>query len=256
MVSLSRAEALAVCHTCRLRHPCFSQQGYEDFCARHIGHKTSYFNRDALHDQHRSPLAAWDPRKLIRSAFSEASAWMLRQAMGDLYGVSEYAPNADVKQSFQSVVTMTVTNLHSLASSATAGWQSDAVNNSANLYLDDLFQFTLDFANTAPANSKCVFLFASHSIDGGTTYTNPASGTQGTCTFVDVTTTPQRMPSLGQIPYITADEIAKSRSLSMAATNSGVLPGYYSVALINHSGAALHSSGNIVKHQGVFATVI
>ncbi len=256
MVNLSRADAMAVCHTCQLRHPCFSHQGYLDFCNRHVGHAVSYLNRDHLHDRFRSPLAAWDPRKLVQSAFGAASTWLLRQAMGEMYGVADYKPNADVKQAFQAVQTMTVTNLHSLASSATAGWQSGAVDNSSNLYLDDLFQFTLDFANTAPANSKCVFLFASHSIDGGTTYTNPADGTQGTCTFVDVTTTPQRMPSLGQIPYITADEIAKSRSLSMAATNCGVLPGFYSVALINHTGAALAASGNAVKHQGVFATVI
>lgn len=256
MVSLSRADAMAVCHTCRLRHPCFSHQGYLDFCNRHVGHATSYLNRDALHDKHRSPLAAWDPRKLIRSAFGEASTWVLRQAMGEMFGVSAYAPNADVKQAFGTSIGMTVTNLHSLASSTTAGWQSIGIDNQTNLYLDDLFQFVLDFANTAPANSKCAFLFAAHSMDNGTTYTNPATGAEGTCTFVDVTTTPQRMPSLGQIPYTTQAETAKSRAFSMAATNCGVLPALYSVALINHSGAALEASGNTVKHSGVYATVI
>lgn len=256
MVSLSRAEALAVCHTCKLRHPCMSFQGYLDFCNRHPGHAVSYLNRDVLHEKHRSPLAAWDPRKLVQSAFGAASAWMLRQATRDLYGIAEYAPNADVKQAFQGSQTMTVTNLHSLASSTTAGWQSDAVTNTANLYLDDLWQLTLDFANTAPANSKCVFLFAAHSIDGGTTYTNPATGSEGTITLVDVTTTPQAMPTLGQIPYTTQDEITESRSFSMAATNSGVLPERHAIALINHSGAAFHSANNVVKHNGVFATVI
>lgn len=256
MVSLSRAEAMAVCHTCRMRHPCMRFQEYLDFCHNHQGHAVSYLNRDALHDSHRSPLAAWDPRKLIRSAFGEMSTWMLRQAMGEMYGVSGYTPNANVKQAFQGAQTMTVTNLHSLANSATAGWQSDAVTNTANLYLDDLFQLTLDFANTAPANSRCAFLFAAHSIDGGTTYTNPATGSEGTITLVNVTTSPQAMPTLGNIPYTTQDEIAESRSLSMAATNCGVLPERYSMALINHSGAALHSSGNVVKHNGVYATVV
>lgn len=256
MITLSRAEALAVCHTCKLRHPCMTFQGYLDFCHRHQGHAVSYLNRDAIHERHRSSLAAWDPRKIVQSAFGAASAWMLRKAMGEMYDIAGYAPNADVKQSFQSAQTMTVTNLHSLASSATAGWQSDAVDNSSNLYLDDLFQLKLAFANTAPANSKCVFLFASHSIDGGTTYTNPATGTEGTCTFVDVTANPQRMPVLGQIPYLAADEVARSRSFSMAATNSGVLPDHYAIALINHSGAALDASDNVVKHNGVFATVV
>lgn len=256
MIALSRAEALAVCHTCKLRHPCFSHQGYLDFCNRHEGHAVSYLNRDVLHERYRSPLAAWDPRKLVRSAFGAAATWALRQAMGDLYGVSQYAPNSDVKQAFQSVVSMTVTNLHSLASSATAGWQSDAVNNETNLYLDDMFQVSLDFANTAPANSKCVFLFAAHSIDGGTKWTHPATGSEGTITLPDVTTTPLHLRTLGQIPYNTQDQAPPSSSFSMAATNCGVLPGRYAMALINHSGAALAASGNAVKHQGVFATVI
>lgn len=256
MVSLSRAEAMAVCHTCRMRHPCMRFQEYLDFCHNHQGHAVSYLNRDALYDKHRSPLAAWNPRKLIRSAFGEVSAWMLRQAMGELYGVSGYTPNANVKQAFQGAQTMTVTNLHSLASSATAGWQSDAVNNETNLYLDDMFQVSLDFANTAPANSKCVFLFAAHSIDGGTKWTHPATGSEGTITLPDVTTTPLHMRTLGQIPYNTQDQAPPSSAFSMAATNCGVLPGRYAMALINHSGAALAASGNLVKHQGVYATVI
>lgn len=256
MITLSRADAIAVCHTCRLRHPCMTHQSYLDFCERHPGHAVSYLNRDALHERFRSPLAAWDPRKLVQSAFGPVAAWLLRQAVGDLYGIAEYAPNADVKQAMQAAQSMTVTNLNSLASSATAGWQSDGVDDSSNLYLDDMWQFAIDFANTAPANSKCVFVFASHSLDGGTTYTNPATGSEGTCTFVDVTTTPQRMPALGQIPYLTADETVKSRLMSMAATASGLLPDRYSVALINHTGAAISASGNTVKHRGVFATVI
>jgi hypothetical protein len=256
MVYLSRADAFALCHTCKLRHPCFSWQGYLDFCQRHEGHSVSYLNRDALHEQHRSPLAAWNPRKMVQSAFGALDAWRLRRAHNELFNVADYAPNADVKQAFQGAQTMTITSLDSLASSATAGWQSDAVTNTTNLYLDDFFQIKLDFANTAPANSKCVFLFAAHSIDGGTTYTNPATGSQGTITLLDITTTAQAMPTLGQMPYTTADEVAESRAFSMAATANGLLPERYAIALINHTGAAVAASGNTVKHNGVYATVI
>lgn len=255
MISLSRADAMAVCHTCRVRHPCMRFQEYLDFCHNHQGHAVSYLNRDMLHDKHRSSLAAWDPRKLIRSAFGEMSTWMLRQAMGEMYGVSGYTSNANIKQAFQGAQTMTTTNLQSLASSVTAGWQSDAVTNTANLYLDDIFQIALDFANTAPANSKMAFLFAGHSLDGGTTYSKPLTGSEGTVTFVDVTANAQPCPMLGSIPYTTQDEATKSRALSMAATAGGILPERYAIGLINHSGAALHSSGNVVKHNGVYATV-
>ena len=98
MNSLSTAQFFAVCHTCRLRHPCFNHQGYLDFCQRHQNHATSFFNRDWLHETHRSPLAAWDPRKLVRSVFGGLEAWALRQAVGEMWS---YAPNADVKQGWR-----------------------------------------------------------------------------------------------------------------------------------------------------------
>jgi hypothetical protein len=251
-----RAEHFAVCHTCKLRHPCFSWQGYLDFINRHQGHAVSYLNRDAIAAKGADRLAAWHPRRVVQSACGAVAAWALRQAVGEQWQVNFYAPNADVKQAFQGAQTMTVTNLHSLASSATAGWQSDAVTNTSNLYLDDLWQFTLDFANTAAANDRAAYVFAAHSIDGGTTYTNPATGTEGTITLVDVTANAQAMPLLGLIPYTTTNEVAESRAFSMAATAGGVLPERFSVALINYSGAALAGSGNVVKHNGVYATVI
>lgn len=256
MNQILRAEALAVCHTCRLRHPCFSWGGYLDFIHRHEGHSVSYLQRDGLAAKGAHRLAAWDPRQVVRSAFGAAAAWALRQAVGEGRGVEGYDPNADVKQAFQSAQTMTVTNLHSLASSATAGWQSDNVSNTSNLYLDDLYQTKFDFANTAPANSKGCFHFAYHSLDGGTTYTNPATGTEGTLTLVDVTANAQAMPSMGFVPYTTQDEVAESRVMSMAATLGGILPERHGIAIMNHSGAALAGSGNTVKHNGVYATVI
>ncbi len=162
--------------------------------------------------------------------------------------------NADVKLSFQAAQSLTVTNLHSLASSATAGWQGAFVDNTTNLYLDDLWMVVLDFANTAPANSKAAFVYAYHGLESGT-YTNPASGSEGTITLVDVTANGQNLRLLGTISYTTADEVAESAVMSMLAT-CGQLPPYYGPVIINHSGAALAASGNTVKHRGVFATVV
>ncbi len=251
---VSTAEAWAVCHTCRLRHPCWTRQGYDDFCQRHVGHATSYLNRDMLHERFRSPLAAWDPRKVVRSAFGHIAALALRAAFD--HNLDLYAPNADVKEAFQSVQTLTTTSLQSLSSSPTAGWQSAGIDNASNLYLDDLFQFTFAYANTAPASSKCAYLFAAHSLDGGTTWTKPATGSEGSITLVDVTANPQALRMLGTQPYTTANETTASSALSMAATAGGVLPSRYAAVVINHTGAATNSSGNVVKHQGVYSTVI
>jgi hypothetical protein len=154
---------------------------------------------------------------------------------------------------FSTVQTMTVTNLHSLASSPTAGWQGGAVDNTSDLALDALVQVVLDFANTAPANSKAAYIYAYGGIESGV-YSNPASGTEGTITLVDVTANAQNLRLLGILPYTTQNEVAESSPMSVAAAFGGLLPPYWGVAIINHSGAALAASGNTVKYRRVTAT--
>lgn len=236
----------------------FSWQGYLDFQQRHQGHAISYLNRDALAERKLDRLASWDPRKVLRSAFGAAGALALRIAQRETWDLTgaAYDPNADVKQAFQGAQTLTTTNLQSLATSATAGWQSDGISNTTNLYLDTLFQFVIAAVNTAPANSRAFFLFASHSLDGGTTYTSPLTGSQGTLTYPDVTTSAQVAKLLGLLPYVTQNAVNNSPSYSMAATNGGVLPERFAVGLVNHSGLTTAASGNTVKSNGVYATVI
>jgi hypothetical protein len=142
---------------------------------------------------------------------------------------------------------LTVTNLHSLASSATAGWQSDAIDLSAGGSVDVLVQAVLDFANTAPANEKAAFLYAYSALE--TTYTNPATGSEGTITLTNVTTTPNALRLVGVIPYQTQDEIVESSVFSVAAAFGGALPAKVGFVLINFSGAALHSSGSTLKYR-------
>ena len=161
---------------------------------------------------------------------------------------------ADVKLALSTVQTMTVTALNSLASSATAGWQSAVVDNTTDLYEDALLQVVIDGANTAPANSKAAYIFAYAGLN--TTYTNPASGSQGAITLLDVTANPQAMPLIGVLPYTTTDEVAESRVMSVAAGFGGVLPPKWGVVIINHSGAATAASGNSVTWRGVYRTVV
>jgi hypothetical protein len=249
MMQALRAEGFFLCHTCRVRHPCTNAQNYRDKAAAHAGHSTSYLNRDWLHEQHRSRLAAWDPRQLIVSAFGWRDVLQLRMAL------EGYTANADVKQAQQAVQTMTVTNLHSKASSTTAGWQSAEVDNTSNLYLDTLVQIVLDFANTAPASSKCAYVFAASGL-ATTILSNPFSGTEGNLTLTDVTTTQQNAKLIGTLPYNTADEVVESTPMSLAAGNGGVHPPFWALGVMNHSGAALAASGNTAKYQGIYATVI
>ena len=151
--------------------------------------------------------------------------------------------------SYSAVQTMTVTNLHSLANSATAGWQSAVVDNSTDVYEDAHVQVILDFANTAAANDKCVYVLAYAGLE--TTYSNPASGSEGTITLTNITNTGQNLRQIGIIPYTTQDEVAESGVMSVAAAFGGILPIKWGIVLINYSGAALAASGNSVKWRGL-----
>lgn len=159
---------------------------------------------------------------------------------------------ASIKTAYGTETTMTTTNLQSLSSSPTAGWQSDAVDNTSDLYLDALVQVVVDFANTAPGNDKAVYVFAYGGLT--TTYTNPVTGSEGALTLPTIVTTQQAMKLIGVIPYNTQNEIAESQPMSVAAAFGGVLPPKWGIAIINYSGAALASSGNTVKWRGVYAT--
>lgn len=158
----------------------------------------------------------------------------------------------DIKSQLGTAVAMTVTNLNSLASSATAGWQSAVVNNTTDEYLDALVQVVLSFANTAPANSRGAYVYAAGGIESGV-LSNPASGTQGSITLLDITTNAQNLRMIGFIPYTTQNEVAESSPMSVAAAFGGILPPFWSIVVVNHSGAALTATGNSAKWVPVFA---
>lgn len=160
---------------------------------------------------------------------------------------------ANIKRVFGSIQSFTVTNLHSLSNSPTGGWQSAAVDNQTDLYLDALVQVVLDFANTAPANSKAAFVYA-YSGGSDSVYTNPASGSEGAITLPDITSNPLSLRLIGVIPYVTQDEVVESAHFSVAAAFGGVLPPKWGIVIVNHAGAALAGSGNTVKWTPVYAS--
>jgi hypothetical protein len=162
--------------------------------------------------------------------------------------------SGDVLWVYGSPTALTVTALHSLASSATAGWQSAAIDLNALNCEDLLLQVILDFANTAPANSKGIYVFLAEGLSTSN-LTNPASVSEGTITLLDVTANSQNLKVLGFIPYTTADEVVESRVFSVAAVCGGVLPAAGAIVLINHSGAALAASGNSVTYQAVYRNI-
>jgi hypothetical protein len=159
---------------------------------------------------------------------------------------------ASLKKAYGTVTTMTVTNLNSLASSATAGWQSAVVDNSSDLYIDAIVQVVVDMANTAPGSDKALYVYAYGGLE--TTYTNPASGSEGAITLTSISTTAQNLRLIGTLFYNTQDEVIESQPMSVAKAFDGELPIKWGLVIMNFSGAALAASGNTVKWAGVYYT--
>ena len=108
-------------------------------------------------------------------------------------------------------VSMTVTNLNSLANSQTAGWQSARVDNTSTLANDYQVNVKLDMANTAAANDKALYVYVVPWYYDGSTWTVGAdggnatapSGSEGTYTVG----TTNNLTLAVVLNYVTADQI-------------------------------------------------
>lgn len=154
---------------------------------------------------------------------------------------------ADFFNNYIAVVTLTTTNLQSLANDAF--WQSAFIDNATDEYEDA--QCAISIATTTTAGSATGFVLVAGygSVDGGTIYSASASGSEGT-----YTNTAQRFDVLPARSFaIKADETTARTfncpPFSLAQFFGGRLPERYGIIIKNSTGAALASSGNIVKVQ-------
>lgn len=166
---------------------------------------------------------------------------------------------ATVNIAYGTYTAMTVTNLQSLASSATAGWQSARVDNQSSVKaLDYEIVVKLTTANTAPANDKAMYVYISPAVttDGGTTWLQADQGTTTLPTGSEGTTTiatPNDLRLLGILSYTTQQMVCQGVfNLSDAVGQS--MPDGFSIIIVNYSGAAL-STGCVVSYRAITQTI-
>jgi hypothetical protein len=156
---------------------------------------------------------------------------------------------------YGTTTSMTVTNLNSLANSATVGWQSAKISNLSTLATDYEIMIKLTMANTAPANDKAVYVYVCpfYTDDAGTTWyassqgtTTLPTGTEGASTIAS----PNNLRLLGVLNYTTQNMVLQdSFFLSNAFGNR--MPDAFSIIVINFSGAAIAASTNLVKYSPI-----
>ena len=149
-----------------------------------------------------------------------------------------------------SYTALTVTALSGLASSATAGWQSDRIDNQTTTKaLDYEIFIKIPMTTTAPANDKCVYVLVSAAMtsdgsnwlqaDCGSTVL--PTGTQGTITTASISTSVTNLKMLGILQVPTAAMVVQGSFLLSNAVGN-YIPDGFSLILMNYSGAAVSSS--------------
>lgn len=163
---------------------------------------------------------------------------------------------ADIKTAYAASSNLTVTNLHSIASSTTwvAGWESGTVDNTSNLYLDYLVSAKIALGNSATAGQIRVYIVG---MLDDSTWPDVIDGTESTETWT-TTTIRDAAARLGAAIETRADPGTDDTyfiaPFSVAALFGGVCPAKFVVFIAHSTGVNLAASGNQVTVKGVYAT--
>lgn len=169
----------------------------------------------------------------------------------------------DLKLKYPAASTsMTVTNLHSLASAQdwAAGWTSASVNNTSNVYLDYMYGFTFTtHASNRQAGSINIYVIAA--LNDTPTWPATSSGTIGTEGALAFTDTEERDALCRWLGSITVDSTASAiytfPATGIAQLFGGVMPPYHAIYVAQNCSttttAGLASSGSAVYYTPITA---
>ncbi len=140
-----------------------------------------------------------------------------------------------------------------LASLASAGARATTkIDNTSNLFLDLQFQLKVKSGGSGTSASGFVNIYAVGSADGGSSFPEGASGTDGGVTL----TVPTNARLIGSMNVVANATTYTSETMSVAAAFGGVLPAFTVIIVENQTGHALDATeGNHAYfYQGVYAT--
>ncbi len=154
----------------------------------------------------------------------------------------------DLKLKYGTALTLTVTNLHSLATSSTflAGWTSAWIDNTSVLALDYLLSGAIVGGTTPTAGSVRVYAYAQHS-DGSTApdiFSSGTEGTEGTATVNDSEQLDASLILLWSSAIDTTTNDVYTMPPRSIAQAFGQVPRKFALFVAHDTVAALKSSGN------------
>lgn len=130
---------------------------------------------------------------------------------------------------------------------------STVIDNTSNLFLDALVQLKVKTGASGTATTGYVNVYAYATANGGTTYSDGATGSDAAITL----TVPPNAVLIGSFNCVANATTYTSPPMSVASAFNGLLPDHWGIIVENKTGGALDSTeGNHAKfYQGVYATV-
>lgn len=164
---------------------------------------------------------------------------------------------ADIKLAYAASANLTVTNLNGLAASSThvTGWESGAIDNTTNKYLDYLIsgKFTTAAAGLAAGEIRMhvVAMLDDTTWPGGfdgteSAETTPLDDANGTAAGVKLGAVAVTDTTASQVYYIAP--------FSVAQLFGGICPAKFLIFVTQSTGTTLETTGNQVTHKGVYLT--
>lgn len=136
-----------------------------------------------------------------------------------------------------------------LASLANNGQrESTALDNSSNLFQEALVGGKVKSAAAAVSATGYINVYAYGTVDGGTTYSDSASGTDAAITL----TNPPNARLIGVINVVANATTYKFGPFPVSPAFGGVLPDHWGLIFENKTGAALDATGgsHAIAYQG------
>jgi hypothetical protein len=130
--------------------------------------------------------------------------------------------------------------------------QSTAIDNTTNLFLDALVQVKIKTNASGTSGSGYVAIYAYGSADGGTDYTDGATGSDAAFT----STSPPNVRLIGIINAVANATTYIGGPISVAAAFGGILPDHWGIIIENQTGATLDASVGSSWYQGYSNQVV
>ena len=168
----------------------------------------------------------------------------------------------DIKTKYAASTSLTVTNLHSLASSSdyTAGWGSATITNTSNNYEDYLIGATFT-TNASNRQSGAINIYVIGALNDTPTYPAVASGTLGTEGAISFTDTEERDSICRLLTSIPVDNTASAiyavSQSAIAQLFGGRVPTHFCLYVSQNAAttttAGLASSGSAIYSTPVYS---